>query len=169
MRTCVDCGKEFMGYPKSKRCPECQAAADKRNNAEHWRRARKGKSRAIGQMYKCEICGKEYMLTSGAQKYCPDCKESATRARDAALTREWIRRHHDEVEKRKYVARVCVICGKPIPRGVQKVTCGDPECIRARKKQQMHAADARRGIGEMPDDYVPTRTTKNKKTPGTQP
>ncbi len=159
MRTCIDCGKEFMGYPKSKRCPECQSDADKRHNAEYRRRRKNGVARVIGQFYSCEICGKEYMLTSGQQKYCPDCKDKATRARDAELTRKWISAHHDEIEKRKYVARACVICGKPIPRGSQKITCS-PECAKAREKQRRRAVYARKGIGEMPEDYVPTRINR---------
>ena len=159
IRTCSDCGAAFMGYPKSKRCPECQRDADKRHNAEYRRRAREGRARVIGKIYKCEICGKEYMLTSGLQKYCPDCKDKATRARDAELTRKWISTHRDEIKKRKYVARACVICGKPIPRGSQKITCS-PECAKAREKQRRRAVYARKGIGEMPEDYVPTRINR---------
>lgn len=163
MRTCIDCGKEFMGYPKSKRCPECQSDADKRHNAEYRRRRKNGVARVIGQFYSCDICGKEYMLTSGQQKYCPDCKEAATKAQDAALTRKWNNAHYDDAKNRKYVARVCVICGKPIPRGCKKVTCS-PTCSKEREIQRHRAALARKGIGEMPESYVPTRSSR-KSTP----
>lgn len=32
-RICIDCGAHFMGYPKSKRCPECQAEANRQRTA----------------------------------------------------------------------------------------------------------------------------------------
>ena len=45
---CMDCGKSFMGHIKSKRCPDCQLIADRRNDAAHQARKRAGNARKIG-------------------------------------------------------------------------------------------------------------------------
>lgn len=143
-RVCIDCGKSFFGYPKSKRCPECQADANRRSDAEAKRRKTAGKSRRIGDEYECEICGKKYILTSGRQRYCPDCADIGTKAADAAKSRAYSAEHRAEIHERRRAARVCIVCGKPITSKYCTVTCGDPVCKAARKSQMQRAAEARR-------------------------
>lgn len=73
-RVCMDCGKTFSGGPRSWRCPECRKIRDKQTTKEYRERAKLGKSRKIGNTYKCEHCGGEYILKSGLQKYCEKCQ-----------------------------------------------------------------------------------------------
>ena len=72
-RICVDCGRSFMGYPKSKRCPDCQ---HRRTLEANRRRNKTGTKRPLGSIDKCAVCGKEYVVNSGGQKYCPACAET---------------------------------------------------------------------------------------------
>lgn len=161
-RVCMDCGKQFVGYPKSKRCPECQAEADKRNDAESRRRKAAGKSRRIGERYKCKICGKEYMLASGGQLYCPDCADLGVKVADAAQSRAYNVAHRTEIHERRRAARICIVCGKPITDKHCTVTCGDPACKAARRRAMQREGDARRGRSTHDPGYVITKTARTK-------
>ena len=162
-RTCIDCGKTFYGFPKSKRCPECQSEANKRNDAEAHRRKAAGNSRRIGDKYKCEICGKKYVLTSGRQRYCPDCARIGAKAADAAKSRAYSAAHREEINDRRRAGRVCIICGKPITSKSCTVTCGDQTCRATRKAQMQKAADARRKGLCVDDNYKITKNTGGRK------
>ena len=66
-RVCIDCGRIFMGGPKSKRCPNCQREENARKDIE---RKKHGFKRHLGDIDKCVVCGKEYVVEAPAQKYC---------------------------------------------------------------------------------------------------
>lgn len=155
-RVCVDCGVTFTGYPRSLRCPACRDA-----HAAELARARGGKTaRPIGSIDYCTVCGRPYAVTSGRQKYCPDCKTAATM--------EAVRDH-----KRRYQAdysadpehkaakdangagdKVCVICGALVPRGSPTVTCS-PDCAAMLRKLRQREADVRRA--EKASEYRKSR------------
>lgn len=159
-RVCADCGNRFMGYPKSKRCPDCQHARELKLRAEYRSAQKKGHTRVLGGTYLCEVCGKPYILTGGKQKYCPACKESATKEACRALSREKQRRRLADNRVRKAKLRVCVVCGKPLPVGVLGITCS-PECALERRRQWQRTADARRG-GSGDTNIVTTKTNPDK-------
>ena len=64
------CGKEFNGGPRAFYCPDCRVIRTK----EAQKRFRQGKTakRKLGSVDKCELCGKEYIVTAGRQKYCSE-------------------------------------------------------------------------------------------------
>lgn len=73
LKTCITCGIAFSGYPASKFCPDC--AAIRKREMQHTRihRFYSGESRPLGSTGVCVLCGQEYVVKSGMQKYCPEC------------------------------------------------------------------------------------------------
>lgn len=114
-RICIECGKTFDGGPRAKRCPSCRIEQAKRNKAKY---QRQGAERSLGSVDKCQLCGKEYVVTSGRQKYCSkECMDIAVKSwqrehkkanADVEKTHEM---HRKTREKRK---KVCMYCGKII-------------------------------------------------------
>lgn len=109
-RICADCGRNFPGGPRARRCPECRKSASKDKPG------RNGPSRPLGSIDVCQMCGKEYIVKSGMQKFCPECK------RDASLA--WQRTHKKEYNKRPEVSqdrkarrgerqKICIYCQLP--------------------------------------------------------
>lgn len=85
-RVCADCGAKFMGWPRSKRCPDCQAEAKLKYDREH---KQKGSARKLGSVDICAFCGKEYTVEAGSQKYCKACAAEATRQNILAHKKEY--------------------------------------------------------------------------------
>lgn len=155
-RPCMDCGKIVRMHIKSKRCKECQAKADRRNNAAHKRAKAKGQTRELGSNDLCVVCGKTYIVYGGQQKYCPACAPSATKAADSKATLAWIQATYTkEPEKReernakrrkdwKNLPRECVICKEHfLPPTTRRKTCSDA-CQEEYHRQQQRAYDAKR-------------------------
>ena len=96
------------------------------------------------------ICGGEYVICSGRQKYCPKCAPDAVREIDRAQANCW-NAEHDYRAKRHETPRrgvkVCVVCGREIVPGTPTVTCS-PECAAAHRKEAQHRADAKRRGGK---------------------
>lgn len=67
IRACQDCGVEFYGGPRARRCPDCAYKAKQETDKQH---KKMGAKRPLGSIDKCVICGKEYTVVSGRQKYC---------------------------------------------------------------------------------------------------
>lgn len=143
---CPDCGREVRVHIKSKRCPECQAEADRRHNLECQQRRRLGKTRPIGSTDICQRCGKPYTVWSGLQKYCEECREEACREVDHAMSRDWNRRaratdptyaQRTAEGKRRPAPepRQCAVCGKTFTPSSLRVICCSPECTKARHAQ----------------------------------
>ena len=72
-RTCRQCGKKFMGFPRSFYCPECQEIRKKEQKQKYNDSKRAGGVVPLGSVIKCEICGKPIVKTSGRSRFCPDC------------------------------------------------------------------------------------------------
>lgn len=145
IRTCQDCGIEFFGGPRAKRCPECAYLASK----EDWKRHKKsGTARPIGSVDKCVICGSEYIVNSGRQKYCSDkCQ------RIGVL--EWQREHkrgygkasgQDEKrkERREAKKKICVYCMRSFYSDRPTNTCSD-YCRSEQRKLLQCIKDINRG------------------------
>lgn len=149
---CQDCGRVVRMHIKSKRCKACQAEADRRNDAAHKRAKARGHTRELGAHDLCTVCGKPYIITSGRQKYCPDCAPSATKAADSKATVAWYAEHPEKRDARNAKRRKdwrdqpheCVICKTqffpPTPR---RRTCSNA-CQQEYHRQQQKASDAKR-------------------------
>ena len=144
-RTCIDCGAKFVGYPKSKRCPECRDKINAKRDAEYKKR---GAKRKLGTIDKCQRCGAEYIVNSGAQRYCPACAESAHEENVKAHKREYMRDHAEEFAPKKAKNRsynkVCVVCGKIFDAETTTVTCSSA-CAEKWKRYNQSKIDYKRG------------------------
>ncbi len=153
-RTCPDCGQTYQGHIKSVRCPDCQAEANQRHNAEYARRKRSGHTRPIGSTDLCQRCGQPYTVASGLQRYCPACAHVAVLDNVRAASAAWNRAAYASPEAREAknakrrkawnTPRPCALCGKLfVPVSPAQQLCSDA-CRTARRKQLQHDADARR-------------------------
>ena len=148
-RTCRECGATFDGGPSARYCPSCRAIRRK-ENAKRYRQ--NGPARPLGSIDHCIVCGKEYVVKSGLQHYCPDCAEEAVRQLDREASKKW-NAENNFYEQRSQQPRsgqkICVICGKPVPPGTPRVTCSE-ECDKLRIKYNQDKAKIKRGNRESP-------------------
>lgn len=149
---CCDCGAAYYGSIKSIRCPACQHAADAHADAEYRTRKAAGKSRTLGSIDLCVVCGEPYTVASGKQKYCPACRETATRAacRDQARTRmadarkdPTVRETINARKRRVPQMGICKQCGAEYKRASCSDYCS-AECRAAAHKAYHQTYDARR-------------------------
>lgn len=131
-RVCRECGRTFPGGPRAWYCPECRRERKGQQSRECKERARTGKTRKLGSVDICIICGRPYVVEAGTQKYCPDCAPEAIAALDRAQSIEWNRKNVDYAARREQrnqatAAIPCLVCGKMfVPRSAAK-TCSK-EC-----------------------------------------
>jgi hypothetical protein len=106
----VRCGTAFIGHPKSLYCERCAWEAEK-EAAKKYRD--EGPKRKLGSIDKCEVCGKEYVVKSGAQRFCKDCAENAIKEKSRKRKREYNKTVYAEKRKenRAQRVRVCMYCG----------------------------------------------------------
>lgn len=151
-RTCKICGASFMGYPRSFFCPECSAERKKQQKKIYNRRKT---SRPLGSVDTCEACGKEYIVKSGLQKYCPECAEKQVADKIKAHKREYMAKNKEKAQALKNDTRgkkyVCVICGKEFEKHTTEITCS-PECHKEYIRIKQNTADIRRGKRKLPAD-----------------
>lgn len=145
IRACQDCGAEFYGGPRSRRCPACAYKAQQETNRRHHKN---GTMRPLGSTDKCTVCGKEYTVTSGRQKYCSDeCQ------RKGVL--EWQRihkkgYHHSsgqdikKMQRREQTQKICIYCLKPFTCSTPSNFCSD-YCRTEQKKLTQCMSDIKRG------------------------
>lgn len=137
-KPCMDCGKIVRMHIKSKRCKECQEAANRRNDAVHRQAKARGHTRELGANDLCTVCGKPYIINSGMQKYCPSCAPAATKAADSQATLAWIRSAYGEDPAKRDARnakrrnnwesqpRRCIVCGAQyLPQSPRRKTCSD--------------------------------------------
>lgn len=159
-RTCRTCGAAFVGGPRASYCPTCRAERQKVREQKY---RSTGYSRHLGDIDNCAICGCEYIIQSGRQKYCPKCAPDAIREIDRAQSNRW-NAEHDYRAKRRGAPRsgvkVCVVCGREIVPGTPTVTCS-PECAAAHRKEAQLRADAKRR-GQNRKKSTPTEVKKEK-------
>ena len=145
-RTCHTCGANFIGGPRASYCPTCRAEREKVRKQKY---RSTGFSRHLGDIDNCVICGGEYVIQSGLQKYCPKCAPDAVREIDRAQSKSWNAEHDYYIkrrEKSRSGVKVCVVCGREIVPGTPTVTCS-PECAAAHRKEVQNRADAKRRSG----------------------
>lgn len=134
---CRICGRYFDGYVRSYYCPECRAEVERERNAKF---KREGAKRKLGSIDYCEKCGKEYVVNSGLQRYCPDCREAAVKENISRSKTDWYfnrggrEQHIESRERLKKKANVCPICGKTYtPRKSSRNYCSE-ECAEIARK-----------------------------------
>lgn len=144
-RVCIDCGAVFHGYPKSKRCPECQRRVNRERDLAL---KRIGPKRKLGSIDQCQCCGKAYVVESGRQRYCKDCAKDQT-ARNIRENKRLYMAANAEASKpekadnRSY-NKVCLVCGVVFDADTPTVTCS-PDCAKRLKAFRMAETDFRRG------------------------
>ena len=77
---CRDCGREYTSLYASIRCPECKSKLKAKRNADQRQRMLSGKVRKLGSTAVCDLCGAEYTVTNGRQRYCSACVDPPTNA-----------------------------------------------------------------------------------------
>ncbi len=144
-RVCIDCGATFTGYPKSKRCPNCQQAVNRERERQYHA---SGPARHIGDTDICQNCGAEYIVCGGLQRYCKACAASATKANVQSARRDyariWNAENAEKRNDRRSFNKVCRICGKLFDTGTPAVTCS-PECAQKWKALQEQKSLYRHG------------------------
>lgn len=146
IRICQECGAEFYGGPRARRCPDC-AYKERRKTSRQQKKT--GGKRRIGSIDVCEVCGAEYIVNSGRQKYCSDdCQ------RKAVL--EWQREHKKgyskqsgqdvkKQERRGAAKKICVYCLRTFASDKPTNLCSD-YCRSEQKKLNQCIADIKRGL-----------------------
>lgn len=150
-RTCASCGITFLGYPRSKYCPDCRKEAQKAANKRYKEQKKAGKTRQIGSTDICQNCGKPYTVTSGLQRYCPDCSEYVVADNIRQHKKEYMegnREYFNALHKKNRTGRrVCVICGKtfdsPTCTTVCSADCAAEQMRRNRVQAQVNAGRAK--------------------------
>lgn len=144
-RTCQTCGITFLGGSAARYCPDCRAERQ-REQARRYRQ--EGTQRPLGSTDYCITCGKPYIVCSGQQHYCPDCRPIEYQRLDRAASRRWNAENttpDDRRETRQAASAPiqCVICGKPfVPRTAAK-TCS-PECSAELRRRTMRRREDER-------------------------
>ena len=145
IRICQDCGTEFYGGPRARRCPDCAYRQQLEISRQH---RITGSARPIGSIDKCAICGKEYTVNSGRQKYC-----SAACQREGVLA--WQREHKKgyakasgqeikRIKRRRRAEKICVYCLRAFTSDRPENTCSD-YCRGEQAKINMCVADLKGG------------------------
>ncbi len=157
IRTCQDCGIEFYGGPRARRCSDCAYKAQKETSRQH---KKDGAKRPLGSIDKCVICGKEYTVVSGRQKYCSDaCQRKGVLAWQKEHKRGYSKASGQDVkkmERRKQAKKICVYCLRPFASNTSKNTCSD-YCRKEQTKITQCIADINRGYNRDYDKYIAMR------------
>lgn len=130
-RFCRQCEASFEGGPRAWYCPECRIRRRREADARFRAKGRKA-DRPLGSTDKCIVCGKDYIVNSARQKYCPACAPEAIRAVDRLKAREWNAQNIDyaarSAARRAAAAAIsCKICGKQFVPHDASLTCSS-EC-----------------------------------------
>lgn len=149
-KICTICGASFFGGPSAKYCPNCRQEQSKIRSAQY---RKKGSQRKLGSTDKCVICGAEYIVESGPQKYCKDCASQITksdeyRMRKNAKTKQYKESLDPGSRKTK---KVCLVCGKPFESSNPTVTCSE-DCAKELRRRRYNEVLIRQGRRKIPAD-----------------
>lgn len=146
-RICRQCGKTFPGGPRAWYCPVCSSIRKKQRAAI--RRQNPIPNRPLGSKDYCLVCGREYIVMSGLQKYCKDCAKGAIAEKDRDAGIAYYYANKDRInqvryEKRKVKEKICIVCGKSFdPKGLPAEMCSE-ECRKIRRRLQQYDAERKR-------------------------
>lgn len=145
IRTCWDCGIEFYGGPRAKRCPDCGYRAKQETSKQH---KKHGTIRPLGSMDKCVICGKDYIVKSGRQKYCSEaCQRKGVLAWQREHKRGYQKASGQDVKRqkrRKQAQKICVYCLRTFTSNTSTNLCSE-HCRKEQRRLSAYAAELNRG------------------------
>lgn len=124
-RVCRQCGTQFPGGPRAFYCPSCRAM----RQVEADRRYREsGAHRPLGSIDRCSVCGRDYVVKSSRQNYCPLCADEAVRKIDRMQALAWSKDNlppdKRRIERQACAAKIqCVVCGATFVPRSPAVTC----------------------------------------------
>lgn len=122
---CKSCGSTFIGGTRAYYCPDCRIEVNKKRQRDH---KRNGASRKLGSTDICELCGKEYTVTSGIQRFCKACGEEKTKQQNRESAKKRMNKIIQSGNRpSRSVQRVCVVCGAAFTSNNSALTCS-PEC-----------------------------------------
>lgn len=124
-RYCRTCGASFAGGPRAWYCPNCRKERERERNRRH---KRNGPARLLGSIDQCIVCGGDYVVSSGLQKYCPACAPAEYKAIDNAQSKAWNAAHINPDDRRilrqSHAAEIqCAVCGKAFVPTSAAITC----------------------------------------------
>jgi uncharacterized Zn ribbon protein len=136
-RICKQCGCAFNGGPRAYYCPSCRVERQREQNKNFKTRKKDGQIRKLGSTDICKKCGKEYIVMSGLQRFCPDCQAPHALEHDRITGIDYYYTNKDKInpgrnEKRRKGTRICAWCGKEFETNTRELTCS-AECSRKRK------------------------------------
>ncbi len=127
--TCRMCGDDFVTTAtRVFYCPDCRDLVIRKRDVESKRRKAAGKTRKLGSIDTCEMCGISYTVESGMQKYCHSCsmKKKAADALEAYHEKGGAEKRRERVENRIQATIPCVVCGSLFhPSGQRQVCCSE--------------------------------------------
>ncbi len=95
---CQICGNEFQTKANhAKFCPNCRLQAQLERNKTHQHNALMGKTKTVGSEQTCPICGKNYILIKGSQKYCADCQKKQAIKSSVKSVSEYNKQNYERV------------------------------------------------------------------------
>lgn len=142
-RICQLCGSEFLGGPSAKRCPKCAVEARREVQREY---RKHGVMRPLGSLDKCIVCGKEYIVNGGSQKYCPGCRrEAGLKKQRERIRKDPAEQLAKQQERRRQLQKVCVYCMRTFKSSTSTNTCSD-FCREENKKLKLCQSRFNRGL-----------------------
>lgn len=125
-RICRNCGVEFMGGPRAWYCPGCRENRKKTQLREYKQRKAEGKTRPIGSIAYCEICGEKIIVTGGNHRFCKKCGPKHLAEVDRKQGLEWYNRNAAKINPKRMRKRnpqcyspdghrICKRCGILLP------------------------------------------------------
>lgn len=131
-RKCKDCGCTFTGGPRAYYCTSCRYERQKKVQRESKARARKGQTRKLGSIDKCEMCGNPYVINAALQRFCPICQPIHAKEYDRKTSLEYYHKHKLRINpirnmRRRIKFKYCVYCGKKFDVYGKRQTCSE-EC-----------------------------------------
>lgn len=163
IRTCQDCGVEFFGGPRARRCPACARKAKQETDKKAKKR---GVRRPLGSIDKCEICGMEYTVTSGRQKYCSEyCQRKGTLEWQKEHKKGYNKKSGQDImyhERKKKTKKICAYCLREFSDNTCSNLCSD-YCRSEQRKINQCKADIKRGYNRDLEKYKKAREDYRKK------
>lgn len=167
-RVCRECGATFPGGPRAWYCPNCRRERERNQDRE---RQHNGPKRHLGDTDRCLVCGGEYIVTNGCQKYCPACAPEAIREAQRVQSRKYVAENVTlegltKIRKAAVVPIPCAVCGKLFPPSRKSKTCS-PECSAVLKKRI--TAEWNLANSERMKEYFHERYLRKKQAKNTSP
>ena len=144
-RICKQCGVTFSGGPRAYYCLECRYARQRERENLY---KKHGAARQLGSIDKCELCGKDYIVDGGLQRFCKECQEINRLEHDKTTSISYYHENKGQINpkrntRRQLPPRKCIWCGAEFKKHTKSSTC-NTDCKRAYLNK--YARDLRRKL-----------------------